>query len=246
MNENAKIYICTHTDFDCPVHNPVYEILDARKLFPEDKDEQGVDALFYSELLSYRWLSDRPEMLPDIVGFCHYRKYWAFLDDVPNLQALVEQHGCIATTLHHVKGSVYNQYERCFNFADMDIAKAIVASRHHDLWDTFRTMLEGDSFYSCNMFLMRKQNFCDMMYVINDVLERYLAVVGLDLEQRILHHADIYLNKRSTKGKQIAHQYRMGGNIGERLASAWIMRYFPNPATYDIHITEKARAHKNL
>jgi len=130
MNENAKIYICTHTDFDCPVHQPIYEVLDARRLYPDDKAPNGVDGLYYSELLSYKWLADHPEQLPDIVGFCHYRKYWEFMDEVPDLAALIRQHGCITLHLHEVKGSVYDHYDRCFFFGDMDVAKTIVMFRH--------------------------------------------------------------------------------------------------------------------
>lgn len=98
MNENARIYICTHTDFDCPVSNPVYEIADSRQFFSDDKADNGIDALFYSELLTYHHLAKQPDKLPDIVGFCGYRKYFSFLDDVPDLEALVRKHGRIATT----------------------------------------------------------------------------------------------------------------------------------------------------
>jgi len=241
-----KIYICTHTDFDCPVHHPVYEVLDARKLFPNDKAPNGVDALYYSELLSYKWLADHPDTLPDIIGFCHYRKYWEFMDDVPNLEALIQEHGCITLHLHEVKGSVYDQYDRCFFFGDMDIAKAIVMFRHPDLYPTFTRMLQGNTFYACNMFIMRKADFLQMMDVVWDVLQRYLTVIDQDIQDRILQHADAYLNKASRKGKQVAHQYRMGGHIGERVASAWIMHHFPHPKTYAKIVMEKAREHKRL
>ena len=241
----AKIFICTHTDFECPVKNPVYEVLDARKLYPNDKAPNGVDALYYSELLSYQWLVEHPDELPDIVGFCHYRKYWEFMDDVPDLEALILEHGCISLHLHEVKGSVYGQYERCFYFGDMDIAKAIVMFRHPDLYPTFKKMLEGNQFYACNMFIMKKEDFLEMMKVVWDVLERYLDVVGMDLQDRILQHSDVYIdNKRSVKARQVAHQYRMGGNIGERVASAWVMWKFANPKTYRKIVMENAREHK--
>ena len=241
-----KIYICTHTDFDCPVHHPIYEVLDARQLFPDDKDENGIDALYYSELLSYRWLANHPDTLPDIIGFCHYRKFWSFMDDVPDLEALIQEHGIIATTIHSVKGSVAEQYYRCFNFADLDIAKAIVECRYPRLWETFNAMLQGNLFYPCNMFIMKKEHFLEMMKVVNDVLDRYLDIVGTDLQQRILRFADVYLEKRSPKAREVAHQLRMGGNLGERVASAWVMHHFDNPATFDIFFTEKARPHKQI
>ena len=159
MNENARIYVCTHTDFDSPVSHPVYQIADSRQFFPDDKADNGIDALFYSELLTYHHLAKRPDLLPDIVGFCGYRKYFSFLDDVPDLAALVRKHGCIATTPRQLKMSVYRQYAHHFSFADMDVMAAIIRCQEPWLWPSFQRMLAGNTLYTCNMFIMRRDDF---------------------------------------------------------------------------------------
>ena len=73
---DAKIYICTHADFECPVKNPIYQIIDSRKIFENDKAPNGIDGLFYSELLSYKYIANKKEELPKYIGFCGYRKYF--------------------------------------------------------------------------------------------------------------------------------------------------------------------------
>lgn len=246
MNEGkARIYICTHTDFDCPVSNPVYEIADSRRLFSDDKAENGVDALFYSELLTYHRLAQRPDRLPDIVGFCGYRKYFSFLDDVPDLEALVSKHGCIATTPRRLKMSVYDQYAYLFSFADMDVMAAIVRCQEPWLWPAFRKMLTGDTLYTCNMFIMRRDDFTDLMERVWRALDAWLDVCGSDLQGRVLRHQELYF-KNGGRGATVPNQIRMGGHLGERMVSAIIAQRYPDCHTFDIHITEKARPRKTL
>ena len=245
MNENARIYICTHTDFDCPVSNPVYEIADSRQFFPDDKADNGIDALFYSELLTYHHLAKQPDLLPDIVGFCGYRKYFSFLDDVPDLETLVRKHGCIATTPRQLKMSVYRQYAHHFSFADMDVMAAIIRCQEPWLWSSFQRMLAGNTLYTCNMFIMRRDDFIDLIHCVWRALDAWLDVCGRDLPQRILQHPELYFKNRG-RGATIPNQIRMGGHLGERIVSAIIARRYPDCLTYDIHLTEKARPRKNI
>lgn len=245
MNENAKIFICTHTDFECPVKNPVYEIADSRKIFDTDRAENGIDGLFYSELMTYRYLAQHPEMLPNIVGFCGYRKYFSFMDNVPDLYDMIERHGCIATTPYKVFRNVYRHYGKCFCFADMDVMKAIVYGRHRWFYNSFNGMLESDHLYTCNMFIMHKTSFILMMNFVWSCLDDYLDIVGWNIRKRIIRNREFYL-KQKGRGAQIEHQFRIGGNLGERLVSAYISHFFPNTKTYDIVFTEDAREHRPL
>lgn len=243
--QNAKIYICTHTDFYCPVSNPIYEIADSRKIFNEDKADNGMDALFYSELLTYQYLAQHPEKLPQYVGFCHYRKYFSFMDDIPDVGSLVEKHGCIATRPWKLEWSVEKHYAHCFCYADMDVMKAIIRCEFPWLWKSFSDMLKGRFLYTCNMFIMRRDDFIETMSTVWDALNLWLDVMGTDLRQHIVEHHDQYLQK-SGRCATVEHQYRIGGNLGERIVSAIISNRFPNCKTFGIHFTEDARPHRRL
>lgn len=243
MNENANIYICTHTDFDCPVTNKVYTVADSRQIFKTDRAENGIDGLFYSELMTYNYLAHQE--LPQIVGFCGYRKYYDFMDEVPDLNEIIDKHGCIATTPYKVKGTVYEHYARCFCFADMDVMKAVVHGRYPWLYHSFSKMLESDELYTCNMFIMRRQNFVEMMKVVWSCLDDWLEVIGMDIRKRIQKHSELYLLKKG-RASLIEHQFRIGGNLGERIVSAYISNKFPKAKIYDIHFTEEARPHRRL
>lgn len=77
---SAKIYICTHTDFQPIVKNPIYEVLDSR-LLDNDITKEGLPGSYYSELHNYRYAAEHFE-LPDYIGFCGYRKYFNFGDNI--------------------------------------------------------------------------------------------------------------------------------------------------------------------
>ena len=245
MNDNTKIYICTHTDFECPVSNDVYEIVDTRHLFKEDKAENGMDGLFYSELLTYHYLAEHYETIPEYVGFCHYRKYFCFMDDVPDLEKIIREHGCIATSPYYLGMDVEQQYAQCFCYADMDVMKAIIRCRYPQLWKSFSEMLHSNHLYIANMFIMRRDDFMEIMRIVWDALNLWLDIMGKDLRGHIISHSEQYL-KRYGRGASIEHQYRIGGNLGERIVSAFISDRFPNCKTYDIVFTEEARPHRKL
>ena len=238
----TKIYIATHADFDCPVANPVYEILDSRNLFVDDRVENGIDALFYSELASYKYVADHYE-LPEYIGFCGYRKYYSFMNDVPDIPSLIKEHGCIATDPWPLGRNVYKHYAKCFCFSDMDITKAIVQGSYPWLYPSFTKMLSSDWLYTCNMFIMRKDDFLKLIGVVFDVLDKLVDVYDGKILERINSHQRLYLNKRGVAGTA-AHQFRIGGNIGERVVSAYIMHRYPDVKTYPIVFTEKPRKHK--
>ena len=244
MNEDARIYICTHTDFACPVSNPIYEVADSRVLFKDDIAGNGMDNLFYSELATYRHLAEKAD-LPKYVGFCHYRKFFDFMDDVPDLEAMVEEHGCIALSPCRFDTTVYEQYARCFFFGDLDVMKAVVHERHPWLFPTFDNMLKNNVLYCCNMFVMRSEDFKRHMSVVCDLLDRWLDIVGKDVRRRIEDHKDLY-SQDDSRGNTVEHQYRIGGNLGERLTSALLTHFFPNAKTYDLACTEPPRPHRKL
>ena len=243
MNDDARIYICTHTDFRCPVSDPVYEVVDSRDLFEGDMADNGMDALFYSELLTYHEISERDD-LPRYVGFCHYRKYFSFMDDVPDIGALVERHGCVTLPPLRFESSVYEQYEKCFFFADLDIMRAIVHERHTWFHPAFEEMLRGNVLHPCNMFIMRSEDFRKCMFIVWDLLERWLDVVG-DVKRRILDHKALY-SQKNARGDTLEYQYRIGGNLGERLTSALVSHFFPNAKEYGLVVTEGPRTLRKL
>jgi hypothetical protein len=127
----------------------------------------------------------------------------------------------------------------------MDVMAAIIRCQEPWLWPTFHKMLQDDKLYTCNMFIMRRDDFIDLIHRVWRALDAWLDVCGRDLPQRILQHPELYF-KNGGRGSTVPNQIRMGGHLGERIVSAIIAQRYPDCLTYDIHLTEKARPRKNI
>ena len=239
VNKDVKIYVCTHTDFDCPVVSPLYEVVDARNI--NNDNYNGLHGSFYSELMTYKWLADNKE-LPHYVGFCHYRKYFSFMDSAPDIPDVIKKFGCITTKVRVFDESVYDQYKRWHNSHDMDIAVDIVRKHYTDMALPLENMLKGNRLYTCNMYILKREHFLELIKFVWGVIDKFVDIVGTDIVARLTQYKDIYLSHKGRTGT-IATQYRIGGYLGERLASAWIMRRFPVHKEYEINVTEKPKPH---
>lgn len=235
--KDTKIYVCTHTDFKPVVKSHVYETIDARD-YNGDLCDNGLRGSFYSELILYKYMAERDD-LPKYVGFCGYRKYFSFMDEVPDIPLLLQQYDCIAATPVEVKPSVRAQYETCHNKEDLDIVSGIIREDYPDLWVAWQKSLERKEMYACNMFIMKRKDFRRLIQTVFEILDKYLDVVGTDIEKRISDNPEAYhvgRNKTSTA----QYQYRIGGYLGERIVNALIRNRFRERLHYDRIITQKA------
>lgn len=230
--ENAKIYICTHKDFVPVVSNSAYEILDAR----DDGDFNGsVPGYFYSELLVMQRLTKKRK-LPEIVGFCGYRKYFDFFDHVPDLEKIVRGHGCMVSANIQLKNTMRDQWAQWGNQEDLDLATSIIEKKYKDFAPAWRQALNATKIHPFSMFVMTQKDFRKLMKVVSGVVREYLNAIGCDMAARIKAAPEKYHMSATTnfdklnKGEQAAFRYQMrvGGQLCERIVSAWIDWQMPD------------------
>ena len=97
MNENVDIFIFTHKDFKKQVSNSVYKVVDARTFKDKYKIMGLLDDVALSELYSFFYIRENYN-LKDYVGVCAYRRYFTFLDDVPNINEILKEYDAIVRT----------------------------------------------------------------------------------------------------------------------------------------------------
>ena len=234
---SAKIYICTHTDFESPVKSKAYEVVDMRK--KGDVAPNGLRGSFYSELLAYKRVTDR-KVLPRVIGFCGYRKYFDFMDNVPDLEALVAEYGCITIKpLQFAGGNVRTQYRACLNVEDLDIVAGIIDEHMPDFAPAFHRALEGNTLHACNMFIMAAADARELMQTVWQILDCYLEKVGMDIDDRIKKNRAKYMHLPASADHD--YQYRIGGHLGERIISAWIDWKFPDALLRNMVTTSEAK-----
>ena len=232
LQPSLKIYICTHKEFEPIVHNEAYKIINAREIEPKLplKDD------FYSELYQFKYVADNLE-LPKYIGFCHYRRYFDFLDDIPNLDEILNEFDCIVASPLTFKNTVKEQYGKLHNIEDLYIIGGIIADKypeHVKMWNVF---INGNIFIPYNMFIMKSDDFKEYIKFIFDILDEYVKIVGTDINKRIYDNFEKYI-KVTYPNNTVEYQYRIGGYIAERCTNLFLMTHFKKMKTYPVIITE--------
>ena len=229
--ENTRIFICAHKDFTLPVASSVYEVADARK---SGDSYHGVAGSFYSELLEMHRLSKR-KSLPAYIGFCQYRKYFDFMNDVPDIPKLIKEHGCITVKAVELGKSVREHYAHVGNVEDIDICTDIIAESSPDFFPKWKQHIDGHYLHPASMFIMHIGEWRSMLNFVWETVNEYLKRIGGDIDKRIESDRDKYHLSTSS----IEYQRRVGGQLCERLISAWIDSQYPNALQVGMTITSK-------
>lgn len=233
-NENLDLFICTHKDFKKVVNSPVYKVIDTRKI---DKSEYKLEDDFYSEFLQFFYADKHIDLKP-YVGFCHYRRYFSFMDDIPDMNDIFKNYDAIVGMPIKYKKKIKEFYSGCHNVEDLYIIGGILADKYPSYCSSWSSFINGNTFIPYNMFIMKRDDFKEYIKFIDDVLNEYLNIVGTNIVKRIGNNVEKYL-KNFSPNNTIDYQYRIGGYLGERLTNLFLMTKFKRLKTYKINVTEK-------
>lgn len=231
-NKDVKIFICQHADFEPVVTDKHYEIVDIRK----GGDEcDGVPGPFYSELLHMYRVSKRKK-LPKYIGFVQYRKYFSFFNNLPDIPAIIEKHGMISPTPVDLKMPMREQWKTWGNVEDLDLATEIVNEKYPELAKTWNANLQKKSMHPGSLHIMEVEDWKEMVAVAWDVVNEWLKRIGGDIDKRIEAMPEKYHIGQHQYMDQ-PNERRVGGNICERIVSAWADWKHPNAAQFPLVVT---------
>lgn len=231
-NRDAKIFVLSHTDFEPVVTNEVYEIVSSRDLGDAYGDVPGP---YYSELLHIKRVSER-KRLPKYVGFVQYRKYFSFLDDVPDIAKVIDEHGAITPTPVDIGMQMHGQWGSWGNIEDLDLITQIVHEKYPEFAQSWDSHLNIRTMHPGSLHIMRTEDWREMVDVAWDVANEFWKRIGGDIDKRIRKNPSKY-HLDEMEGTDLPNERRVGGNICERVVSAWIDWKFPNAAQYPMVIT---------
>lgn len=241
--ENLTIFIGAYKKFEQVVFDKSYAIIvgnhdiEGMKNVINCKHDDLLDDRFFSEIYMLDYVSKNLE-LKDYVGFCHYRKYFSFKDNIPNLSKLFANAEVLAAKPIIFKRTIKEQYDACHNIEDLLIVEKIIKEKYSDYYLTFEKFINGHVIFPYNMFIMKREDFLEYIKFVKGVLDEYVKIVGTDIEGRILSNKDKYI-KDFKPNNTIDYQYRIGGYLAERLTNVFIMKNFKKIAISKVVITEK-------
>lgn len=229
--DNVDIFVCAHKNFETKVKNPVYKILSVgnnTELIGDNilRDDNGDNIShmnkFYSELSGYYWVWKNYQT-KDWVGFCHYRRYFNFFDNIPDLNSL--DCDVIVPQQIYCYPSPLEQYRACHNIKDLEMVCDIAHKKYNIPKSIIDEVLTGKTLYLFNMFIMKKEIFneyCEFMFnVLNEYLNKHNITDFNDVVDMIENNRIEYL-KDFKPNSEISYQARIGGFLSERLFNIWL------------------------
>ena len=242
--DNIDIFIGTQKTFKPAVTNDVYKIVVGNHEIENNsnlelidcKHDSLMDDRFYSEIYMLSHVA-KNYPLKEYVGFCHNRRYFDFLDNIPDLDKLFEEYDAIVAKPLVYNYTVKQQYAASHNIEDLYLVGGILADKFPDYCNSWHSFINGKILIPYNMFIMKKNDFIKYINFINTILNEYIIMVGGDIKGRIEHNKNKYLKKQYPNNDP-EYQYRMGGYLAERLTNVFVMTHFKKMKTYPVIVTE--------
>lgn len=241
-NTNVDIFICTHKDFKKPVSNNVYKVIDSRDI---KQKLYGLDDKELSEFYQHIFVADNYK-LKDYVGFCHYRRYFSFMDDIPNVDEIFKRCDVIVGNVIKYKKSIKDCYESWHNIDDLNVLSDIIKNNYNEYYNAYNSYINGNIMFACNMFIMKKEDFLDCVNFLKNVLKDLITIIGVDIDKRIEENKEKYI-KNFYPNNTAEYQHRIYAYLLERIVGVYIIKKFTKIKTYKIKITEdKYKKEKNV
>ncbi len=169
----------------------------------------------YCELTALYWIWKNASS--DVVGLCHYRRYFSEVIDRPtkkedpfshilhtdDVNFLLEAYDVILPKKRdYYIESVWSHYKHAHHIQDLAAAKGILMRDYPEYVDSFNKVMNGRKLHLYNMFIMKKELFNEYAQWLFAILKK--------LEEEI--HIEQYS----------PYQARVFGFISERLFNVWI------------------------
>lgn len=226
---DKTIFVITHKEVSPITDNPIYRFLQVgafnKPHFAEFADDTGDNISCknntFCELTGQYWIW-KNYTDSDIVGLCHYRRY--FFNGLNFIKIIlsgknqepIDGNYIDKALKHHqmivrysfrgrfVAGTIYNYYSKHHYRKDMDTARKVLHDIFPDYLESFDKVIFGYKIHPCNMIICRKEIF--------DSYSEWLFKVLFRLEQEIdISDYDDY-------------QKRVFGFLSERLLRVWIVK----------------------
>jgi len=165
------------------------------------------------------------KMFSKYIGFNHYRRYFSFLDDIPDLDKIFKKYDVMLVNQLYIKEknesalrANYCKYHLCKNYDEMI---EIIKDKKPEYYEAAIEASNSNLFYSCNMFIMKTPDFINYSEFMFDILfefdKRHNFKTVKDIE--------VYM-KQYFEEKEALFQVRVQGFLSERISTIFYHKYF--------------------
>jgi hypothetical protein len=189
----TKIFVMTHKRFR-PPKDSVYEPLQVGRALGEKLEYRGDDTgdsisaknPYYGELTGMYWLWKNCHDV-DLIGVCHYRRY--FFNENNKLMTQAEYEDSLRDADILVSNPIYaptsylEYFGTAHNEQDMLLAGDMIRKFFPEDYPAFEQVMQGNKYYFGNLCVMRKDlydSYCSWLFTIFFEMEKSIDVSSYD------------------------------------------------------------------
>ena len=216
-----------------PLPNP-----NASRNLPIYRDYEGDNIsdknLMFNEYAGFYWLLHNWD-IKDYIGMIHYRRYFNFLDEIPNIDKIFSYGIKVILNskffLKYPMGTENRKSNREFykiwhNEDDFNLMEKIVKENYPQYADGWDRMAAADYIYPSSLFIMKKDMFKEYISYALDVMNKFNDARGCHTPEEwiayVEAHKDEYVRPQH-KYYDVRMQARATGYLVERCLAAFLM-----------------------
>ena len=216
----SKIFIMAHKDFENFRYNPVYSIVVDDKTFLKNKynlkiiyADKGKLYKFkrsYSEIsqLYYIYtLYKKGIITSDYIGLNHYRRYFNFTDNIPDIDEIFRNHDVILNQPRHFINGMKDQYCYWHICQNYDELINIIKDIRPDYYETALKTIYLQEVNICNLFIMKKKDFFDYCKFMFDILFEFDRRHNFTSDDDVLKYVKNYYSLNKNSIREIFKEY---------------------------------------
>ena len=237
MNDDIKIYACTHVNFEIPKNkmfvpistNPDLIMPEAIKAY--EGDNIGYKSQGYSELAALYWVWKNAH-LTEYTGLCHYHRFLNVKSE--RIKQIVDEKKLITTEVALIN-DIKTQYSQCHNINDLNQIQKIIDNKYTSFKISFLEA-ENKRFLNIgNLFIMKSDDMIQYCNVLFDILFEFDKENNLNSSEDFINRVKNCTDKSYSNGNSnINYQSRIDGFLAERIWTWYIANFFPDPYIVDI------------
>ena len=247
--QDVKIYICCHKDYeDVGISDPRYILISDKEIKNNSKlrfirSDGYLDNRMWSELTQIYYIWTHPELQADWIGLCHYRRYFDFMNDIPEFEVPVVAKNIIQPFNNYIN------YDLCHYGRDLITIAKLLKDYDGTYLRWIIRMMDSHHYLPYNMFILPKAVFNDLCKFIFDVLfmfDKQIKVNNdyLAMLKHLGDYREAYVEKPMKPNNTYEYQARLYGFLSERLFSTFFIKYVVDNGEksireQDVVVTEK-------
>lgn len=228
--QKVNLYVCSHKDYvNSDITNKCYRLISDKPVKNNSalsfiQSDGFLDNRLWSELSHMYYVWKHEDLQADWIGFVHYRRYFSWLNDIPELtKPILAKHIVLPY-------SVYMQYDVCHNSNDLKLMLDIIYTLEKEYYCTAIEVYDGHIYFPYNMYVLPKivfNEFCNFIFKILNTVDAVYNIHNdyTNMCQHICENSNRYIDKLQYPQTTVRYQARLYGFLAERLLSIWFTKY---------------------